>query len=241
MDPSPQTGNLAALNGTVLITGANGSLGLEFVRNLLLKYPSHFAVLTVRNDSINDPNTTKLRDLISSFKNSNCSIEVVDLASLSSVRSFADSVNKRVLLQKLPPISAIVCNAFNWSLKEQQNSLDGFDLSFQVSHLSHFVLVLKLLGSVDKTNGRIVFLGSDAHDKNATNSLRPLGAEIPDNIEELVRPTADKPGEEQARGFQRYGNAKLANIMFMYMLNRKLLLVSRNSILRTLALFVICH
>lgn len=215
----------SALCGTVIITGANGSLGVEFVRNLLQKYPSHFTILTVRDDSINDQNTLKLRQVISNFNGARCSVEAVDLGSLSAVRTFAESVMERVKTKKLPPIYALVCNAFKWDLIGQQISSDGYELGFQVTHLSHFMLVLKLLGSMDRDCGRIVFLGSEAHDGTATNSLRPLGAVIPDNLQDLVAPLPNKPGEGQSRGFQRYGTAKLVSIMFMYKLNRKLLKV----------------
>jgi len=91
--------------------------------------------------------------------------------------------------------------------------------------LSHYLLVLKLLRSMNKTNGRIVMLSSQAHDSEAKNAMNVLGAKIPANLEELVRPVPDKPGEEENRGFQRYATSKLANVMFMHSLNRKLLQV----------------
>lgn len=225
MAPDSQITGRDDLKGTIIITGANGSLGFCFVQTLLREYPTYFAILAVRDDSDEDPNTTKLRKMVSGSKSPNASIEAVDLASLSSVRSFADGIIQRVSSGDIPPISAIVCNAFNWSLVGKQTSIDGYDLSFQVTHLSHFLLVLKLLGSMNKKTGRVVFLGSDAHDGNDLNPFRTLGAAIPDNMEELVKPGSDKPGDEQARGFQRYGNAKLATVMFMHMLNRKLLQV----------------
>jgi len=51
------------VDGTIIITGANGSLGLPSVRTLLESYPSFHAILTVRDAS--DPNTTNLRDAVS--------------------------------------------------------------------------------------------------------------------------------------------------------------------------------
>jgi WW domain-containing oxidoreductase len=225
MAPNLETNVCNEVKGTILITGANGSLGYWFVWTLLRNYPSCFAILAVRDDGAQDPNTSRLRKLIAGFKDAKVSIEKVDLASLPGVRYFADSVSARISTGALPPISALVCNAFNWSLVGQQKSLDGYDLLFQVTHLSHFLLVLKLLGSVDKKSGRVVFLGSEAHDENNVNGFNKLGAVIPENLEELLRPPADEPGEGQPRGFQRYGNAKLATVMFMHMLNRKLLQV----------------
>jgi WW domain-containing oxidoreductase len=200
-------------------------MGYWVAYNLLQSYPLYFAIFTVRDDSSKDENTKKLRKMASEVKYAQFSIEAVDLASLSHVRSFADSVTERISTGKLPPISAVICNAFNWSLIGQKNSLDGYDLSFQVTHLSHFMLVLKVLGSVDKNRGRIVFLGSKSHDPENKDVFNKLGAGLPEDLDELIAPIADKPGEELARGFQRYANAKLANIMFMYMLNSKILTV----------------
>jgi NAD(P)-dependent dehydrogenase (short-subunit alcohol dehydrogenase family) len=209
-------------NGTVIITGANGSLGLAYVQQFLQDFPSYFAIFAVRNDSDEDPNTAKLRQIASKFKDAKFSVEAVDLSSIKNVKAFSENIANRVSSGEIPQISAIVCNAFNWSLTGQKMSGDGMDLAFEVSQLSHYILVLKLLGSMNKSTGRIVMLGSDAHDSNNKNSMNPLGAQLPSNLEQLVHPTADKPGEEQARGFQRYANSKLANIMFMHALNRKL-------------------
>jgi WW domain-containing oxidoreductase len=212
--------------GTVLITGANGSLALSFVECLLENYPSYFAILTVRDESESDPNTTKLRSIVSRFPCARVSIEALDLASLPNVRSFANSVIVRVSSGKIPPISAIVCNAFGWSLTDTKYSDDGYELGFQVSHLSHFLLVLKLLDSMKKDTGRIVLLGSEAHDPKNKSGFNPLGAALPDDLEEIVKPKEDQKGEEMSRGFQRYSNSKLANVMFMHSLNTKLQLVS---------------
>jgi WW domain-containing oxidoreductase len=217
--------NVTDFKGTIIITGANGALGLSSVEALLQNYPSHFAMLTVRDDSASDTNTTQLRDLVASFQSCQTSIEVLDLASLSSVRAFAQNVAERVSRKKIPAISAIVCNAFSWSLVDTKFSSDNYERTFQVSHLSHFVLVLMLLGSLDRTTGRIVLLGSDQHDSTKKNSLNPLGAKLPEDLDEIIKPTADKKGEEYSRGFQRYANSKLANVMFMHSLNRKLLQV----------------
>lgn len=125
--------------------------------------------------------------MASSVKSAQYSIEALDLASLSSVRSFADSINERISTQKLAPISAVICNAFHWSLTSQQNSLDGFDLTFQVGHLAHFVLVLKVFGSMDRKHGRIVFLSSESHDPKNINSFNKLGAALPDKLDEQVK------------------------------------------------------
>ncbi|KAL4952394.1 hypothetical protein BDW69DRAFT_200746 [Aspergillus filifer] len=210
--------------GTVIITGANGSLGLGFVEAFLARYPEHTLIATVRNPSPEkDQNTAKLVQLVSKYPQAKVHIEVFDLGNLSAVRSFADNITTRVSSKKLPSISAIVCNAFTWSLEAgQKYTSDGYDATFQVSHLSHYLLTLKLLGSMNTDTGRIVMLGSTAHYPERPNPLSSLTPVIPDNVEELVKPTADPNDLIHDRGFQRYGTAKLANVIFAEDLNNRL-------------------
>ena len=217
------------MTGTILITGANGSLALGFIQSLLLSHPSHTLIATVRNTSpSSDPNTARLINLITKHPKTRVLLEPLDLGSLSSVRSFADTITAKIAKRELPPISAIICNAFTWSLTGQRSTPDGYEATFQVSHLSHWLLVLKLLGSMDKTAGRVVMIGSNAHYPERANPLSKLRAKFPedDTMEELVRPGKDGVGEVHDRGFQRYGTSKLANVVFVEDLNARLLAVS---------------
>ncbi|KAG5644134.1 hypothetical protein DXG03_009081 [Asterophora parasitica] len=213
--------------GTVVLTGANSTLGLAFIANALQDFPTHHFILTVRNPSPIDPNTAKLHLLLSKFPSAKYTLHTLNLASLAGVRTFSSFIASQVARGDLPPISAIVCNAFAWSISSGlQFTRDGFELSFQVNHLAHFALVLQLLDSMHKTQGRIVGLSSDSHEPGASAlAVYPPG--IPDDIERLARPVPDKPGEEVGRGFQRYGVSKLCVVMFVYELNRRLQADSR--------------
>lgn len=208
--------------GTVIITGANGSLGLGFVQALLTSHPEYTLIATVRNPSAEqDPNTAKLRKLLSAQPKSQTHLETLDLGSLTDVRAFTARITDKIAAQKLPQITAIVCNAFTWSLHGQKTTTDNYEATFQVSHLSHMLLVVRLLGSMDPSAGRIVLLGSEAHDP-----LSRSRAAFPEDMEHLVRPPPDGVGEVYDKGFQRYGTAKLANVAFMHDLNTRLLKVS---------------
>ena len=67
--------------GTVVITGANGSLALGFVEALLSRYPQHTLIATVRNTSPEkDSNTAELMRIISKYPNSKVNVEALDLA-----------------------------------------------------------------------------------------------------------------------------------------------------------------
>ncbi|KAK3291038.1 uncharacterized protein B0H64DRAFT_50998 [Chaetomium fimeti] len=216
--------------GTVIITGANGSLGLGFVKSLLASHPEYTLVATVRNPSgEQDPNTAQLLKLLAKHPKSQTHLETLNLGRLADVRAFTSRITDQIAVNKLPRISAIVCNAFTWSLSGQKTTADNYEATFQVSHLSHMLLVLGLLGSMDAQNGRIVMVGAEPHDPERGSPLSKLRAAIPDDLEHLVRPPPDAQGEVYDLGFQRYGTAKLANVVFMHDLNARLLRHARLS------------
>lgn len=210
--------------GTVLITGANGTLGLEFVRALLTSHPQYTLVGTVRNPSPEtDPNTASLMQIVKEHPAAKVHIHALDLGKLADVRSFANKLSGQIAQGELPRISAIVCNAATWSLEAGLRfTSDDLEATFQICHLSHYLLVLKLLGSMDMKSGRIVMLGSITHYPEKPNPLSAFRPEIPADIECLVRPKPDQPGEAHDRGYQRYGTAKLSNVTFMDDLNKRL-------------------
>lgn len=212
------------MSGTVVITGANGSLALGFVESFLSKYPQQTLVATVRNPSPeNDPNTAKLLSLVSKYPATKVRLEALDLGNLAGVRSFAEKLAAQISSRELPRVAAIVCNACTWSLESGQKfTSDDYEATFQVCHLSHYLLVLKLLGSMDTTSGRIVMLGSITTYADKPNPLSSLGPCFPDDFEELIKPSLDPPKLVHDRGFQRYATAKLANVTFANDLNKRL-------------------
>ena len=99
--------------GTVLLTGANGSLAIPAVSYVLSQYPTYTAVLTVRNTTAEGPNTAKLRAAIAQSPKPRCSIRRLDLTSLSAVQSLAGEIHHEIVQGKLPKLAAIICNAFS--------------------------------------------------------------------------------------------------------------------------------
>ncbi|KAK8115482.1 NAD(P)-binding protein [Apiospora sp. TS-2023a] len=73
--------------GTIVLTGANGSLGLRAAEHLLKTYPEYNTVLTVRDASDNDLNTRNLRSVISQYPQANASVHQVDHADLTWTES----------------------------------------------------------------------------------------------------------------------------------------------------------
>ncbi|KAG6358123.1 hypothetical protein INS49_014007 [Diaporthe citri] len=205
--------------GTIIFTGANSSLGIPAAEHILRLYPQHTAIFTVRDDSTSDPNTRKLRETIARYPQAKASVHALDLASLSSTHAFADTVISGIKSGQYPPLTAIVCVAYYWNLVgDPEPTADGYDKTFQVSHISHAALVLRLLGSFGPT-GRVVLLSSDSHwpGKNAMEKYPPS---IPSDLELLVKPSVDD--DKMGRGYQRYATAKLAITTWMYALNEHL-------------------
>lgn len=207
---------------TVLVTGANGSLALPAVEYLLSRYPSYTTVLTVRDDSEKDSNTTTLRHIIAKFPNADSHVRKLDLSSLKTVQAFTADLRTEIDQGKIPRLAAIICNAMTWSLQSgQQFSDDGYETCMAINHLAQFSLTLRLLGQMDPKYGRIVFLSSDTHwPGKAGFEIYPPN--LPDDLELLVKPKLDKQGEEVGRGFQRYALSKLVIVMTMYELIRRL-------------------
>ncbi len=214
--------------GTIIITGANGSLAIPAVKHLLTNSPDYSLVLTVRNISDSDVNTKQLRETLAQYPDTQISIRKLDLANLSAVNDFATTVAAEIADGKILPLASIVCNAYYWNLATPADTTaDGYERTFQVNHLAHAALILRLLGSFGSNGGRVVLFSSDAHwpGKNAFQKYPPA---IPTDLESLVKPAADEPPDHMGRGFQRYAVSKLAITMWMYVLNRYLEKVCRD-------------
>ncbi len=72
----------------------------------------------------------------------------LDLASLASVRSFASKLGDRLKAADLPPLHGLVCNAAVQGARTF--TADGFESTFGVSHLGHYLLVNLLVPLMEK-------------------------------------------------------------------------------------------
>ncbi|KAK4214751.1 hypothetical protein QBC37DRAFT_341339 [Rhypophila decipiens] len=209
--------------GSVIVTGANGSVALHAAELLLKSYADHTAVFAVRDASDSDVNTKKLRDIIAQFPSAKASIHELDLASLASVNVFADSFAAGVSSGAYPPLSAIICNAYYWNLVAgPELTADGYDKTFQVNHVSHAALVLRLLGSFGPEGGRVLLISSDSH-WPGKNNMEKYPPSLGPDMDLLVKPAElDSADDVQGRGYQRYATSKLALTTWGYALNRYL-------------------
>ncbi|OTB14727.1 hypothetical protein K445DRAFT_318627 [Daldinia sp. EC12] len=227
--------------GTILVTGTNGGLGSAIVDQILHR-PSlaqeYHGLYTVRKVETADTVKTVLRK--ASKVNHKYDLVPLDLASLASVRQVAADINSRVSSGELPPIRALVLSAAYQEHGQHDFTKDGFDMTFQASYLSHFLLTLLLLQSMDKEKGRILVLGSWTHDTtDPRNKIGPFAESYgpeefrwifndPDGSTEGVAKgkwsVATGLTEEQdvCAGMRRYGASKLCEVMMMRELARRI-------------------
>ena len=88
----------------------------------------------------------------------------LDLDSLASVRRFADALGET-------PIDALILNA-GLQLSKPAKSADGFERTFAVNHLAHFLL-LQLVADRLAPRARIILTGSGTHDPAEKTPVTP--------------------------------------------------------------------
>jgi NAD(P)-dependent dehydrogenase (short-subunit alcohol dehydrogenase family) len=128
----------------------------------------------------------------------------LDLARLASVRTFAQAVINSLDDAR---IDALVLNAGTQFPNVEQRTEDGFETTFAVNHLAHYLL-LRLLLSQLAENAYVVITTSDTHDPRTNPIAPPLHA----NAELLAHPTRESERRFLA-GFRAYSSSKLCNLL----------------------------
>ncbi|OBG71045.1 MULTISPECIES: SDR family NAD(P)-dependent oxidoreductase [unclassified Mycobacterium] len=177
-----------------VITGANTGLGYETA--LALAARGAHVVLAVRNL---DKGKDAVARITAQSADADVALQELDLTSLESIRAAADQ-----LRSAHDRIDLLINNAgVMWTPKG--TTKDGFELQFGTNHLGHFALTGLLLDRLLPVAGsRVVTVSSLGH---------RLLADI--HFDDL----------QWERSYNRvaaYGQAKLANLLFTYELQRRL-------------------
>jgi NAD(P)-dependent dehydrogenase (short-subunit alcohol dehydrogenase family) len=198
--------------GTVLITGGHTGLGFEAASQLAAEKVN--LVLAGRDSGKIDEAAADLR----ARYGVQVSTLVLDLASLDSVRAAAKTIRERMSTGDLVPLAALLCNAGAQFHGPISYSKDGFEETFAINHLGHFLLVNMLLDSVAE-NGRIVFTASGTHDADTMDGKSIGAAAEPDAF---ALTSEGKQGKKPISGGRRYATSKLCTMLFAYELDRRL-------------------
>ena len=202
---------------TVIVTGGNSGLGYACASALLAASPPWHVVIACRNPLRAQNAVETLRKSAAS----GATVEAMDLdlGSLASIRAFAAKLDGKLQAAGLPPLHGLVCNAAVQGAKTF--TVDGFETTFGVSHLGHYLLVNLLLPLMEKP-GRIAVVASGVHDP-AELAKVPASAGVP--VPAWNTPTALAKGElgpeaanddAKADRGRRYSTTKLANVYFTY-------------------------
>jgi NAD(P)-dependent dehydrogenase (short-subunit alcohol dehydrogenase family) len=177
---------------TALITGCNSGLGYESMR-----------VLAARGAHVIGTGRTieKARKACSSVSGQTTPV-ALELSDFSSAVDCAETVKALGI-----PLDIVIANA-GISGHDELHLIDGIEQTFRINYLGHFILVNNLLPLVKAaTNGRIVHVGS------AAAYLR-----VPDGGIDFH----SLRGEKSYSRLKKYGQSKLANILFSLQLSKML-------------------
>lgn len=174
---------------TVLISGATNGIGK--VAAVELAKLGAQVVIIGRNPV---KTTDTLREIQSASGNKDVHALTADLSSMAEVRRVASEFK-----HQFSRLDVLLNNA-GGVFTSREETVDGYEMTFALNHLSYFLLTNLLLDTLKASApSRIVNVSSDAHQ---------MGALDLDNL--------------QKGGFSAYSQSKLMNVMFTYELARRL-------------------
>jgi NAD(P)-dependent dehydrogenase (short-subunit alcohol dehydrogenase family) len=180
-----------AAEATILVTGATDGLGKRVARELAAKGTT--VLLHGRSPERLEATLEELRGQTSSQK---VGSYMADLSSLGAVRDLADRI-----LSEYDRLDVLVNNA-GIIVQERKESEDGYELTFAVNYLSHFLLTSLLLPLLkDSAPARVVNVAS--------------AGQSPIDFDDPML-------EHGYDAMRAYSTSKLAQIMFTFELAERL-------------------
>ena len=150
-------------------------------------------VLACRNT---DKGDDAKREIESAVPGAKVEVAALDLSNLESVHAFAEG--------PAPGAIDLLVNNAGIMATPRHETADGFELQLGTNHLGHFALTGVLLERLEgRDDARVVTLSSGAHRMGKIN-FDDLG------------------GERRYNRWRAYGQSKLANLLFMLELDRRL-------------------
>ncbi len=136
---------------TAVVTGANSGLGFETA--IALAGAGASVVLACRDQARGD---AALKRILESHPAADARVQVLDLAELASIRSFAANYSS-----SHDHLDILVNNAGVMAIPRRETA-DGFEMQFGTNHLGHFALTGLLLEElIARSGSRVVALSSE--------------------------------------------------------------------------------
>ena len=184
------------LNGrTIIVTGGNSGIGKEAAAELTAMGAT--VVVAARNRAKGE---AAVAEIAQRAPHGTVELADLDLASAASIPAFADG-----FLATHDRLDVLLNNA-GLTLRKRRETADGFEMTFGVNHLGHFLLTSLLRDRlVASAPARVITVASDAH-RYARRGL---------DFDDLM-------ATKRYRYFLQYARSKLANILFTRELARRL-------------------
>ncbi len=185
-----------------LVTGGNTGIGFETCKGLI--EAGYHVIVGARSEA---KGNAAVEALTATTKGASAETLVLDLASLASVRTAAETFRATGR-----PLHVCVLNAGVMALPWKVTD-DGFEQQWQVNVLGHFLLcrlLLPALEDAEDPTARIIHVASGAH------RLHPE----PVDYDQL---TAEHASDDGYDPWRAYGRSKLANILLSNELARRLM------------------
>ncbi|XP_046544310.1 retinol dehydrogenase 13-like [Haliotis rubra] len=187
------TGEERLAGRTVVITGANTGIGKEVARDLAKR--GSRVIMACRDL---DKCERARAEIVVETANRNIKCQLLDLASIGSIKAFAKAVN-----QNEKRLDILINNAGIMRCPKLLTE-DGFEMQLGVNHLGHFLLTHLLLDKLKASApSRIINVSSLAHSRGRIN------------FEDLNSATTYNPSGA-------YEQSKLANVLFTVELAKRL-------------------
>ncbi|XP_054650062.1 dehydrogenase/reductase SDR family member 13-like [Dunckerocampus dactyliophorus] len=183
---------------TVIVTGSNTGIGKTTAIDLAKRGAR--VILACRSQQRGE---AALKEIKSESGSNQVVFMQLDLGSLKSVRSFAET-----FLRSEPRLDILINNA---GVYLQGRTTDGLGMMFGVNHIGHFLLTNLLLDRLKECEpSRVVIVSSLAHnfgkiDFDCLNKHKALGL-----------------GTSPTEVFQVYSDSKLCNVLFTHELAKRL-------------------
>jgi NAD(P)-dependent dehydrogenase (short-subunit alcohol dehydrogenase family) len=171
---------------TAVVTGANSGTGKEAARRLA--GAGAHVILAVRST---DKGDAARKEILTEHPEAHVEVRLLDLADLSSVKSFADA-----LIAEHQPLHLLINNAGVMAPPKRFETVDGFELQFGTNFLGPFALTLRLLPlMLEADESRVTTMSS---------SVAALGR---------IR-FGDPQRRRNYRPYPAYAQSKLADLVF---------------------------
>ncbi|RAH68889.1 NAD(P)-binding protein [Aspergillus aculeatinus CBS 121060] len=215
---------------TIILTGVSPkSLGLATASAFASQSPANL-ILTGRSA---EKVEASINDLKSNYPNIKYHALIMDLASQSSVRAAAATINDD---DSIPTVDIIVNNAGVMAIPDLNLSEDGIEITFATNHIGHFLFTNLILPKLIKaaqtssTPTRIINVSSFGHQFSPVRFSDINFSKRPSDLPEEERPdlqkteffTGNSHADDIYYGFFSYAPSKTANILYSVSLNQRL-------------------